>query len=301
MPIKFPAPLKAGDKIAIVSPAGKIDPEKVAGAVTVLLEQGWQPVVMPHALGESGIYSGTADQRYDDLAAAFNDPEVRAVLCSRGGYGVVHLMDRLSRLDLAADPKWVIGFSDISALHALMASKGVASIHAPMTGQIRLGTDDPDTAALFGILRGERPAYSFPAHDYDRQGIATGRLIGGNVAVLADLIDTPYDIFEPGTILFIEDVAEPIYKIERILYQLRLNGVLAKLGGLVVGQFTEYKPDASYDNMYDMIRDMTAPYDYPVAFDVPVGHVDHNLPLIESATVTLKVSPSGTNSLIFHR
>lgn len=298
---KFPRPLKKGDKIAVVSPAGHIYPEKVAAAVTVLYNEGWQPQVMPHALGVSGIYSGTAVERYSDLEAAFTDPDVRAILCSRGGYGVVHIMDRLSRLDLAADPKWVIGFSDISALHALMASKGIASIHSPMAGQIMLGPDDPDTASLFGILRGERPVYTFPAHEYDRQGIASGKLIGGNVAVLADLIDTPYDVFEPGVILFIEDVAEPIYKIERILYQLKLNGVLGKLGGLVVGQFTEYKPDDSYEQMYDMIRDMTAAYSYPVAFNAPIGHVDHNIPLIESADVTLKVSPSGTNSIIFHR
>lgn len=299
--IIFPKPLKRGDKIAICSPAGAITPDKVHGAESVLWAEGWTPVIMPHTLGKNGIYSGTADERYADLEAAFADPEVRAILCSRGGYGVVHLMDRLNRLDLTSDPKWVIGFSDISALHALMASKGVASIHAPMTGQIRLGTTDPDTASLFAILRGERPVYTFPAHDYDRQGIAEGRLIGGNMAVLADLIDTPYDVFEPGTILFIEDVSEPIYKIERILYQLKLNGILERLGGLIVGQFTEYKPDASYSNMYDMIRDMTAQYKYPVAFNVPVGHVDHNIPLIESAEVTLKVSPSGTNSIIFHR
>lgn len=293
--------MKKGDKIAVVSPAGHIYPEKVAAAVTVLYNEGWLPQVMPHALGVNGIYSGTAAERYGDLEAAFNDSDVRAILCSRGGYGVVHIMDRLSRLDLAADPKWVIGFSDISALHALMASKGIASIHSPMAGQIMLGPDDPDTASLFAILRGERPVYTFPAHEYDRQGIADGKLIGGNVAVLADLIDTPYDVFEPGVILFIEDVAEPIYKIERILYQLKLNGVLGKLGGLIVGQFTEYKPDDSYENMYDMIRDMTAGYSYPVAFNAPIGHVDHNIPLIESADVTLKVSPSGTNSIIFHR
>lgn len=299
--IQFPKPLQPGDKIAICSPAGAIAPEKVEGAVNVLLAEGWTPVVMPHTLGKNGIYSGSDDERFDDLRAAFADPEIRAILCSRGGYGVVHLMDRLNRLDLESDPKWVIGFSDISALHAMMASKGIASIHAPMTGQIQLGTSDPDTASLFAILRGERPVYTFPAHQYDRQGIADGKLIGGNLAVLADLINTPYDIFEPGTILFIEDVSEPIYKIERILYQLKLNGVLGRLGGLIVGQFTEYKPDASYQDMYDMIRDMTAGYKYPIAFDVPVGHVDHNIPLIESADITLKVSPSGTNSIIFHR
>ncbi|MDE5684886.1 MAG: LD-carboxypeptidase, partial [Muribaculaceae bacterium] len=117
MPI-FPEPLKKGDKIAICSPAGRIDPKKVDGAVRELARQGWEPVVMPHALGEYGSYSGTPDERYADMAAAFKDPEIRAILCSRGGYGVVHILDRLAELPLADDPKWVIGFSDISALHA---------------------------------------------------------------------------------------------------------------------------------------------------------------------------------------
>lgn len=299
--IKFPAPLRNGDKIAIASPAGPIDPAKVEGACTQLSAQGWVPVVMPHALGRAGNYSGTADERYADMAEALTNPEYRAVLCSRGGYGVVHIMDRLARLPLADDPKWVIGFSDISAMHALMASKGIASLHAPMAAQIMKGESDPDTASIFDILRGGRPAYSFAGHDYDHRGIASGTLYGGNLAVLAELISTPYDILRPDTILFLEDVSEPIYKIERIFYQLRLSGVLAGIRGLIVGQFTEYRPDANYADMETMIRDVTSGYRYPIAFNVPVGHVDHNLPLIEGATATLKVSPSGTNSIIFHR
>lgn len=299
--VTFPQPLRRGNKIAICSPAGPIDAYKVDGAVEALEAQGWQPVVMPHTLGRFGNYSGTADERYSDMAEALTNPDYRAVLCSRGGYGVVHIMDRLSRLPLADDPKWVIGYSDISAMHALMASKGIASIHAPRAVQIMLGDSDPDTATLFSILRGERPAHIFPSHEFDHPGIATGRLYGGNVAVLAELISTPYDILRPDTVLFIEDIGEPIYKIERILYQLRLSGVLDNLRGLIVGQFTEYKPDRNYTAMEQMVRDMTSTVKYPVAFGVPVGHVDHNLPMIESADVTLKVSPSGSNSLIFHR
>lgn len=301
MSIVIPPSLHAGDKIAIASPAGPIDAAKVEGACAQLERHGWQPVVMPHALGRVGNYSGTADERYSDMAEALTNPEYRAVLCSRGGYGVVHIMDRLSRLPLTDDPKWVIGFSDISAMHALMASKGIASLHAPMAAQIMKGPEDADTASIFGILGGDRPAYTFPAHAYDHQGIATGTLYGGNMAVLAELIATPYDILRPGNILFLEDVSEPIYKIERIFYQLRLSGVLDGIKGLIVGQFTEYRPDASYADMETMIRDVTAGLRCPVAFNVPIGHVDHNLPLIEGATATLKVSPSGTNSIIFHR
>ncbi len=297
--VKMPAPLRKGDKIAICSPAGIIKPEYVEGAAKVLREQGWEPVIMPHTLGKWGNYSGTDNERYSDLAAALTDPEIRAVLCSRGGYGVVHLMDRLNTLPVADDPKWVIGFSDISALHALLATKGVASIHGSMTSHVMLGPDDVDNASLFAILHGEKPVYTFPSFKYDRCGVASGRLYGGNVAVLAELINTPYDILKPDTILFVEDIAEPIYKIERIFYQLRLSGVLANIRGLIVGQFTDYKPDENYEDMESMIRDMVAPYSYPVAFNAPIGHVFHNIPLIESAQVTLKVSPSGTNSIIY--
>lgn len=297
----FPRPLKKGDKISICSPAGRIKPEVVEPAAEVLRQHGWRVEIMPHVFGQYGSFSGTPDERFADIRAAFEDPDTRAILCSRGGYGLVHIMDRLNRLPLENDPKWVMGFSDISALHALMASKGIASIHSSMCAHIKEGADDPDNAALFDILEGGRPAHIFDGHDYDRPGIAEGCLRGGNMAVLTGLVNTPYDLLRPDSILFIEDVSEPIYKIERMLYQMRLSGLLGNIRGLIVGQFTEYKPDGTYSTMEDMIRDAVADYDIPVAFNAPIGHVDHNIPLIESAPITLKVSPSGRNSIIFRR
>lgn len=294
-----PAPLKRGDTIAIVSPAGPVDAKHVAGAKAVLEKQGWNVRVGANALGHKGNYSGTDAERYADISEAFLDPEVRCVLCSRGGYGVVHIMDQLSHLPLRDDPKWVIGFSDISAMHALMHSKGIASIHGSMAKHIAKGANDVDNARLFDILTGTYNPVTFDSHRYDRPGVGQGQLLGGNLAVLADLIDTPYNIIKPGSILFIEDVSEPIYKIERMLYQLRLSGVLGKLSGLVVGQFTEYRPDASYKKMEDMIADMVAPYSYPVAFDVPIGHVEHNIPVVEGMQATLKVTTTGKNHLIY--
>lgn len=295
----FPPALKPGDTIAICSPAGAAKTENVLAAAKVLEDKGWKVKVMPHALGSYGNYSAPAEKRLEDLRNALADPEVKAVLCSRGGYGVVHILEELDKIDLKSDPKWIIGFSDISALHALAARKGVASIHASMAKQIKLGPEDPDNAALFSILEGERTAVTLPpCPRYDRPGIATGRLVGGNLAVLADLIGTKYDMLTPGVILFIEDVAEPIYKIERILYQMRISGVLPNLAGLLVGQFTEYHSDKSYHKMEDMIADMVAPYTYPVAFNVPIGHVNHNIPVIENATVTLRVNSEGV-SLIY--
>lgn len=297
--ILFPRPLKTGDLIGVCSPAGPVEASKVHAAVGVLENQGWRVKIYPHALGHKGNYSGTADERYADLSEALTDPEVRAILCSRGGYGVVHIMERLARLPLRDDPKWVIGFSDISAMHALMATNGIASVHASMADHIRHGAQDVDNATLFDILRGTYSPLAFPGHHLDRPGLAMGRIYGGNLAVLADLINTPYDIIKPDTILFIEDVSEPIYKMERILYQLRIAGILPRLRGLVVGQFTEYRPDASYRDMEHMIADMVQPYDYPVAMGAPIGHVYHNVPVIESAKVTLKVTPGDKNHLIY--
>ena len=169
-----------------------------------------------------------------------------------------------------------------------------------MTDAIRRGANDKDNARLFDLLQGRRDPIAFatdPRHD--RPGIASGTLYGGNLAVLADLLDTRFDLLRRDSILFIEDVSEPIYKIERIMYQLRISGILPSLRGLMVGQFTEYHPDASYQDMNDMIADMVAPYSFPVAFNVPIGHVQHNVPVIEGAQVTLKVTTGDTSNLIY--
>jgi len=291
----FPQSLSTGDTIAIVSPSSIIKPQNVYKALPVINDQGWQTEVGPHAFDRHGTYAGTDADRLADLTAALTDPAVKAILCSRGGYGAVHLLESLARFPLENNPKWIIGFSDISALHALMTSRGIASIHAPMTKHIAdYGADDPDTAALFSILRGESVRYELPPHPADRHGSADGMLVGGNLAVIAGLIGTPFDVLKPGRILFIEDVAEPIYKIERIFYQLQLSGVLARLAGLIVGKFTNYSGDDDNPSMEAMIERMVAPYDYPVAFGAPIGHVRHNIPLICGAGATLTVTPAAT-------
>lgn len=298
-PARYPRPLRPGDKIVFVSAAGIPDKKAVLKAADVLRQQGFDVRISQNALGKSGTYSGTPEQRYSDLEDALTDPDVRCVISTRGGYGAVHLLDRLDRLDLSQDPKWIVGFSDITALHALMAKKGIASVHGSMASHIALGADDPDNRQFLDILAGKKPNYTFKGTRFDRLGTADGILLGGNLAVLADLISTPFDIAKKDTILFVEDVSEPIYKIERIFYQLRLSGVLPNLRGLIVGQFTDYKPTENYKTMEEMIRDMVEPYKYPVAFNAPIGHVDHNIPVIEAVKVTLKVTASGENHLIY--
>lgn len=277
--------------MAILSPASAVDPALIDGAVKALQSRGFNTKVMAHATGRKGTYSASAGERLDDMRSALSDPAVKAILCSRGGYGAVDMLGRL-----IPKPVWLIGFSDISALHALWQSQGIMSIHGSMARHLaEFPADDPANQALFQILcHGTQPAYSFTTHPLSRQGSVRGQMIGGNLAVLAGLISTPYDMLKPGRILVIEDIAEPIYKVERILHQLRLNGVLENLSGLLVGQFTEYRGDSNYTDMERMIADMTAPYGYPVALGAPFGHVDGNLPFVEGAEVTLNVSDSIT-------
>lgn len=290
----YPAPLKKGDTISIVSPASIIDPVLVEKAAATLTLLGYNVHIGKHALGASGSYSGTVDERLDDITAALLDPDVRAILCSRGGYGCVHLLDRLADLDLNADPKWLIGFSDVSALHALLASRGIVSIHGSMAKALALYPhSSPFNAMLLAMLGGDRPALTFDPHPYNHDGEATGRLLGGNLAVLQALISTPYDIFDDA-LLFIEDVAEPIYKVERILYQLKLAGRLDRMRGLIIGQFTLYNPDKNFTDIYDMVSPPVSGLDIPVAFNAPIGHIPGNMPLLHGAEATLTVAPASS-------
>ncbi|MBD5313351.1 MAG: LD-carboxypeptidase [Bacteroides sp.] len=291
LPVLTPRPLRRGDRIAIVSPAGIIKPQLVYNCLPVLADRGWIPYVGENTFNRAGTYAGTDEERYEDLANALLDPDTRAILCARGGYGCVHLLEQLDRLPLRDDPKWVVGYSDISALHALMTSKGIKSIHAPMTKHIAqsAGLDD-DSLLLFSELEGATPDLEVEGSSFNRSGVAEGLLVGGNLAVVAGLVSTPFDVIKPGRILFIEDIAEPIYKVERILYTLRLSGALGSLAGLIVGQFTDYAPDRNSQSMEEMISRMVAPFDFPVAYNFPIGHVDHNVPMICSSTVRLEVT-----------
>lgn len=289
----IPRSLGPGAKIAIVSPSSIIKPQNVYNALPVLRDRGWEPVVSPHAFDRHGSFAGTDDNRYSDLAEALTDPEVDAILCSRGGYGAVHLLERLARMPLEDTPKWLIGFSDISALHALLTSRGIASIHAPMAKALAdNGADNADNRALLDFLAGEGLEYSLDPSPMNRPGDATGLLVGGNLSVISDLVGTPFDVIKPRRILFIEDVNEPIYKIERMLYQLRLSGVLADLAGLIVGKFSGCAPDADFASVNNIVADLTRDYSYPVAYDIPVGHVTHNIPLVCGAACSLSVGES---------
>lgn len=288
----FPTPLRRGDKVAILSPSSHIDPTRVDRAAAVLSEWGFCPVVTPHCKGVCGTYAGSIEQRLADLRWAVGEPSVRAILCSRGGYGAVQLLASLDSEAFRRDPKWLIGFSDISALHAFMVNAGMASVHSSMAKLLaERGGNDPCSLLLLDVLQGKMPGYTVAAHPLNRPGSATGMIVGGNLAVLSALTSTPYELLKPGRILFIEDINEEVYKVERMLYTLALNGTLPRLKGLVVGQFTgHHSPDRNGDTMEQMIARMVAPYGYPVAMGFPIGHIDDNVPLIEGAEASLSVA-----------
>lgn len=300
----FPENLKRGDRIAIISPSSPVKDSYIEGAVDFFNAEGFDPVVMPYAQGPAqGSYASAKESRLADLLAALEDDSVRAILCSRGGYGAVHLLREIPLDVIRKNPKWLIGYSDISALHALFLRAGVASIHAPMAKHLtEEEANDLSTQALMQILKGDFPIeYKVKPHPYNSNGVVEGRLAGGNLAVLNGLFGTDFDILQEGVILFIEDISEAIYAVERMLYHILLSRGFEKIKGLIIGRFTEYRSDKNFSSMEDMIHSFLKREgigDIPIAFDFPVGHVRGNYPLIEGAEATLIVEGSGVKLIM---
>lgn len=297
--------LQPGDGVAIISPSGTVLSERVDGAIQAFEQWGFVPLLGKHARDEYHVYevvthSAPWQHRLDDLRWALRNPQVKAILCSRGGFGAVHLLEHLDTDYIASNPKWIAGFSDISALHAAWHRAGVVSIHSSMAKHLWLnGTSDPLSRICYDIVtRGKLPHYQVLPHPHNRCGTATATITGGNLAVLMGLLATPFNLIKPGNIIFIEDVAEQVYQVQRQLYHLRLAGILPQLAGLIVGQFTKHRGDDT-TAMHDMIADMVAPYSYPVAFNFPIGHIARNIPIVEGAMATLNVSDAGA-SLTFN-
>lgn len=291
----LPSRLQEKDKVVIVSPSGKIDVKLLAGMKKRLESWGLKVRTARHAGGSCGLYAGTIKQRTADFQKAMDDKDIKAIFCSRGGYGVIHFIDQLDFGQFGQHPKWLIGYSDITALHNLFQTNGYASIHAPMAHHLALEPDDDlCTLHLKRMLFGEMPSYTCAHHKLNHPGSAKGTLRGGNLAVMYGLRGTPFDIPPEGTILFIEDIGERPHAIERMIYNLKLGRSLEKLSGLIIGQFTQYEEDRSLGKeLYHALADILKPYNIPVCFDFPVGHVTRNLPLICGGEVEFIVHKKG--------
>lgn len=301
----IPRLLQPGDKISIIAPATTVKSEYVAGACRRLEREGLQPIVMPHVIdSRKGSFAASQENRCADLCNSLSDDSISAILCARGGYGCVHLLPQITDDLLQRHPKWIIGFSDVSALHARMLSADICSLHAPMAKHLTLESDDdPSTLSLLHLLMCDRNfRYEVEGSSFNISGNAKGVLRGGNMAVLDGLTATPFDILDvkdgEDVVLFIEDIAEPLYKIDRMMWRLYLNGTLHRLKGLIVGRFTEYKPDANWQSVEQLISNRLHEWqltNLPTAFNFPVGHVSHNLAMPEGFPVKLTV---GKNKVI---
>ena len=289
----FPTPLKANDKVVILSPSGKIEAQWVEGLKQVLEGYGLVVSVAEHALCENGRFAGTDKERIADLQAAVSDPQVKAIFCSRGGYGLARIIDKIDFAPLSENPKWVVGFSDITVLHNALTKVGVASVHGIMAKHITLKVEGLDN--LMSMLRGEKVDYKVVANDYNKEGEASGKLIGGNLSVLYGLRGTQFDLDYKGKILFIEDLSERLYHVDRMIQNLRLGGVFKQIKGLVVGQFTDIDEDSSFPGgVYGVISEAVKGCNIPVCFNFPAGHVDFNEPLKMGAQYSLKVTNDKT-------
>ena len=297
----MPQALRQGDTIAIVSPSSTPDSTTVAKGCQTLREWGYVPVVGSHALSEYHGFAGTADERAADMLWALRDSTVKAIICSRGGDGAVQVLERIPLSEFRTHPKWVMGFSDATALHSAEVAAGVMSIHCSMCDGIAMrGERDSVNAILQRLLQGELPSYHVPAHPLNQQGEAEGILVGGNMSVFCGLAGSEYDFLnrtDEGLILVFEDTGEQMSKVDRMLHLLAIRGILPRLKGIIVGHFSKYKsPDNGFSDMYEMLHEYLQHYDIPVCYDFPIGHHSgKNYPLVEGCRVRLEVGSEGTN------
>ena len=296
----MPASLTQGDTIAIVSPSSTPDSMTVVKGCQTLREWGDVPVVGPHVLNSWHGFAGTADERAADLLWALRDSTVKAMMCSRGGDGAVQVLQRIPLREFREHPKWIMGFSDVTALHSAEVSAGVMSIHCSMCDGIAMrGERDSVNAILQRLLQGEFPKYLAPAHPLNQPGEAEGILVGGNLSVICGLAGSEYDFLnraDEGLILFIEDTGESMSKVDRMFHQLEIRGILSRLKGIIVGHFSKYKsPENGFSDMYEMLHEYLQYYDIPVCYNFRVGHHSgQNYPMVEGCRVVLKVGQDGT-------
>ncbi|MDD4993176.1 MAG: LD-carboxypeptidase [Paludibacter sp.] len=283
--------LQPNDQVRIVSPSGSINPDFIDGTKITLTSWGLEVTEGAFARTEFGRFAGTQEQRIADLQQALDDSSVKAILCSRGGYGLAQIIDKLDFSKFIVSPKWLIGFSDITILHNTITNLGVSSIHGIMAKHLtELPADSDQVLHLKEMLFGEFPTYTISGHPLNRQGKAEGKLIGGNLSVLMGLRGSKYDLPYKDNVLFIEDIAEKPYHIDRMMQNLRFSGALSELAGLVVGQFSDCDEDPLMkQTIAEIIAGAVSDYDYPVCFNFPAGHVEYNLPLLMGSKNNLNV------------
>ena len=285
-----PPYLKEGDKVALVSPAYWVPQEALQQAAETIKSWGLQPVIGPHTNNLNvNAYAGTADERASDLLWALEDDSIKAIVCSRGGYGSNHLLNRIPQEYYQQHPKWIVGHGDITVLLYAIAGAGVMCIHGPMAFQIA-SNQEPASSTIRNILFGTVPQYRIPGNSYNRVGHAEGILIGGNLSSYFAIAGTKYQ-FSPkqDIILFIEEVEESLHGIDRLFYMLTLQQNFERVKGIIFGTFNSIKYDLQYGSVEQMLIAHLHEYEIPICCGFPVGS-NSCIPLIEGAPCTLDVT-----------
>ena len=293
-----PAFLKKGDKVALLSPSYSTPDSNIEKTADVIKEWGFKPVIGKNVSKlDAGKYAGTAEERADDFIAALKDTSIKAILCNRGGYGTIQLVDLIDQQLIKDNPKWLIGFSDITTLHAMQTKAGVMSIHGTMSSFIaeNAGKDDNSTL-LRDLLKGTVPTYKVPSHKFNQKGHGEGVLVGGNMATFVPLVGaSDIDVFTSNNeiILFMEEIGESLHNIDRMFNTLELHGVMENVKGVILGEFVSSGMDQDFESTEEMLSKYLKKYDIPVLCGFPAGHDDLNVPIVMGAKVTLDVDKNG--------
>lgn len=293
MPATIPPYLKQDDTIGMICPSGYMPLEKAQKCIDTLQQWGFKIQVGKTPGHQFNYFSGTDEERLNDLQQMLDDSTIKAIFCARGGYGLSRVIDAINFDKFTQHPKWIIGYSDITLLHAhIYSNYNIACLHAPMAAAFNeIDESEEYIQSIFKSLTGKHQSYTIVSTAFNKKGICRGELVGGNLSLLAHIIGTKSDINTKNKILFIEDIGEYKYNIDRMLMQLKRAGKLNELAGLIVGSFNEIKDTTIPfgQAIEEMIFDKIKEYSYPVCFDFPVGHVKENYALKIGANYKLTV------------
>jgi len=289
--------LQTGDSIAIVATARKITEQELQPAIELLESWGLKIVFSPHLFATDHQFAGTDQIRANDLQWAINRPEIKAIMVARGGYGTSRIIDKVDFSPLQQSFKWIIGYSDITVLHQRLAMMEIPSLHATMP--ISIPNNDNETLKHLKtiLFSGKAPSYSFKTHKLNKAGLAEGLLIGGNLSVIYHLRGTRYDLDVSGKILFLEDLDEYLYHIDRMLQNFKLSGWFDSLAGLLIGDMPDMHDNTVPfgRNAQEIVAEQTRDYPFPVAFVSGLGHGSRNLPLILNHRIEMNITTDGCN------
>ena len=292
----IPEKLKIGDKIGVISTARKITIEELSPALKTLESWGLKVVLGINLFQENDQFSGNVEQRTADLQCMIDDNSIKAILCARGGYGTVQIIDLIDFTNLKNNSKWIVGYSDVTVLHSHLNNLGIASLHASMLINFENNTKE-SLSSLKNTLFGNFNSIECKAHPLNKFGNVEGDIVGGNLSILYSLLGSQSDIDTAGKILFIEDLDEYLYHIDRMMMNLKRNGMLGKLKGLIVGGMSDMNDNSIPfgKTAEQIILEYTKNYDFPICFGFPAGHLSDNRGVRLGINSVLEISKNGVS------